>query len=124
MKRREEEDKKAALVAYAEQLGEEEKSADRQNAAKKNKQKRTAKTVMLSVVTALSVGAIAGLSVALAYFSSCASWLCATRSSAARMGCACGATTAGKRSMATLTPMISSTKTMSSLTLPVSVGDG
>ena len=67
MKRREEEDKKAALVAYAEQLGEEEKSADRQNAAKKNKQKRTAKTVMLSVVTALSVGAIAGLSVALAY---------------------------------------------------------
>ena len=32
MKRREEEDKKAALVAYAEQLGEEEKSADRQNA--------------------------------------------------------------------------------------------
>ena len=67
MKRREEEDKKAALVAYAEQLGEEEKSADKQNAAKKNKQKRTAKTVMLSVVTALSVGAIAGLSVALAY---------------------------------------------------------
>lgn len=40
---------------------------DKQSTAKKNKRKRTARTVVASVTVALAVGAIAGLSVALAY---------------------------------------------------------
>ena len=66
MKPKDNDDKRAVCAACAEQSGDEERG-ERQNAAKKNKRKRTVRTAVLSVVVALAVGAIAGLSVALVY---------------------------------------------------------
>ena len=67
MKPKDNDDKRAVCAACAEQSGDEERG-ERQNAAKKNKRKRTVRTAVLSVTVALAVGgAIAGLSVALVY---------------------------------------------------------
>ena len=60
------EEKKQALEAYAAELAEEDNGAGKRG-AKRAKKKRAAKTAVFSVTAALAVGAIAGLSVALAY---------------------------------------------------------
>ena len=67
MKRSDMEEKKAALTAYANELAEESGNEKRESAAKRNKRKRTIRTVAVALVLALAAGSIAGLSVALVY---------------------------------------------------------
>ena len=67
MKRSDMEEKKAALTAYANELAEESGNEKRESAAKRNKRKRTVRTVAVALVLALAAGSIAGLSVALVY---------------------------------------------------------
>ena len=67
MKKGDLEEKKAALTAYAEQLADEDKPSERSDRAKKSRRRKAVRTAAVAVVAALSVGAIAGLAVALKY---------------------------------------------------------